>query len=154
LSSVSFYSSYIWGYQTDIKQRFPVTELERQQQICNLAAAFLSLDQNHYTIDQRKYPAPFDTLYCETDEEAINFSQPYLKRFSDEYQFYTIIERRVATTKVGELVNVSEPLYRRHLGDSITVLVYKDKVVDLSGSVSTAPGYYNYSRLFLNPGDV
>lgn len=150
-SSSTFYTSYICGCKTYIINRYPDKKFKKLIETSNLAATFLSFSQENYTIDKRGYPAPFDTLYCETKEDQVDFNKPYLQRFNDEYQFYTIIEKRIPTTNDKALSDAAEnSIYRRYINDSITLFAYRGEVVDVSSIVNTELSYYNYSYTFFN----
>jgi len=145
LVATTFYISYIAGYKQFVKQQYPVSWLKAKREQANLAAAFLPFSLEAYTINNKRYPAPFDTLYCETDERKIDFSKPYLTRDKDEYQFYTI-ERKVIRQGDAAVADSDEREIRRTpLNDSLLTVYYKKMVADVSGLASTIPSFYNYS---------
>ncbi len=114
----------------------------------SLAAAFLSFNQEDYTIDRRRYPSPFDTLYCEVNEAFIDFSKPYLSRFTDEYQFYTLKKTMLTAAKdntVGD--ELPGHLYSEAINDTTWAVWDKDKVVDVSALATSDLSYFNYSRV-------
>ncbi|MCF3110440.1 hypothetical protein LL912_16765 [Niabella sp. CC-SYL272] len=143
--ATTFYISYIAGYKQFVGQHYPASWLKTKREQANLAAAFLPFSLDAYTINNKRYPAPFDTLYCETNERNINFSKPYLTRDNDEYQFYSVekkVIRQVDATAADE-----KEINRAPLTDSLLTVYYKEAVVDVSGLVNTEPSFYNYSRL-------
>ncbi|ULT44582.1 hypothetical protein KRR40_15305 [Niabella defluvii] len=99
LLSSTFYSSYQMGYKRYISMKYTDAVYNKKLDQASLAAAFLSFNQEDYTIDRRRYPSPFDTLYCEVNEAFIDFSKPYLSRFTDEYQFYTLKKTMLTAAK-------------------------------------------------------
>ncbi|MGN6495008.1 MAG: hypothetical protein ACTHLE_23680 [Agriterribacter sp.] len=149
--NTSFYVSYILGYKTDVTDKYPDSKLQSEIETTNLAAAFLSFNPRDYTIDRRKYPSPFDTLYCETNEEQVDFTKPYLQRFNDEYQFYTVIRKFVSSASEKELgKSYLNSIYQESTSDSVTMFAYRGQVIDMSALATTEPSYYNYSDVFIN----
>ncbi|MCH5716087.1 hypothetical protein [Niabella hibiscisoli] len=153
LLSSTFYSSYQMGYKGYISEKYTDAVYNKKLDQANLAAAFLSFNQEDYTIDRRRYPAPFDTLYCEVGEAFIDFSKPYLSRFTDEYQFYTL---RKTIKKVSRDEGVADELpghlYSEAFNDSTWAVWDKDKVVDVSSLATAEPSYFNYSRVLFTEG--
>ncbi len=149
--ATTFYISYIAGYKQFVAQHYPASWLKTKREQANLAAAFLPFSMDAYTINNKRYPAPFDTLYCETDERNIDFSKPYLTRDKDEYQFYSIGKKVIRQLDAAP---ADEPeINRELLADSLLTIYYKDAVVDVSGLVNTVPSFYNYSRRHFG-GDI
>lgn len=142
--ATTFYISYIAGYKQFVAQHYPQSWLKTERDRANLAAAFLPFSLDAYTISNKRYPEPFDTLYCETDERNIDFSKPYLTRDKDEYQFYSIAKKVVR--QIDAVAADEREVHRKLLTDSLLTVYYKDAVVDVSGLVNTDPSFYNYSR--------
>lgn len=150
LLNTSFYASYIFGYRTDVRDRYPDSRLQSEIATSNLAAAFLSFNPRDYTIDQRKYPSPFDTLYCETDEDQIDFNKPYLQRFNDEYQFYTVIKKTIIATDEGDFQKYyAQSIKETAISDSVKMFAYRGQVIDMSAIANATPSYYNYSGILM-----
>ncbi len=148
LLSSTFYTSYQFGYKAYIQTKYTDALYNKKLDQANLASAFLSFSEEDYTIDRRRYPEPFDTLYCETREPFIDFSRPYLSRYTDEYQFYTLkktIRKEARDNYAGD--ELPGHVYSKALNDSTWMVWDKDKVVDLSASTATDPSYFNYSRV-------
>lgn len=149
--STSFYISYIIGYKIEIADRYPDSRVKAELKTTNLAAAFLSFNPGLYTIDQRHYPSPFDTLYCETKEDQVDFSKPYLQRFNDEYQFYTTFSKTISRTDNKKYSNAHiNSISRTTISDSLEKFVYRGQVVDVSAFANAEPSYFNYSHTFLD----
>ncbi|MBO9593774.1 MAG: hypothetical protein J7599_12785 [Niabella sp.] len=142
--ATTFYISYIAGYKQFVAQHYPASWLKTKRQQANLAAAFLPFSLDAYTINNKRYPAPFDTLYCETNERNIDFSKPYLTRDKDEYQFYSV-EKKVIRQADATAADERE-INRELLTDSLLTVYYKRGVVDVSAVANTVPSFYNYSR--------
>lgn len=151
LLSTSFYVSYIFGYKMDITDRYPDSRVQSETRTVNLAGAFLSFSPGLYTIDQRRYPSPFDTLYCETKEDQVDFSKPYLQRFNDEYQFYTTFSKTVSSNDIKNYKKAyTNSIFRTTISDSLEKFVYRGQVVDVSAFANAEPSYFNYSHTFLD----
>ncbi len=148
LLSSTFYSSYQLGYKKYISGKYPDAVYNKKLDQTSLAAAFLSFNQENYTIDRRRYPSPFDTLYCEVNEAFIDFSKPYLSRFTDEYQFYTL-KKTILTAAKDNDVDDELPghLYSEPINDTTWAVWDKDKVVDVSALATSDLSYFNYSRV-------
>lgn len=148
LLSSTFYSSYQMGYKKYISGKYTDEVYNKKLDQASLAAAFLSFNQENYTIDRRRYPSPFDTLYCEVNEAFIDFSKPYLSRFTDEYQFYTLKKTILSAAKSN---NVSDELpghlYSKAINDTTWTVWDKDKVVDVSALATSDLSYFNYSTV-------
>lgn len=148
LLSSTFYSSYQMGYKRYISMKYTDAVYNKKLDQASLAAAFLSFNQEDYTIDRRRYPSPFDTLYCEVNEAFIDFSKPYLGRFTDEYQFYTLKKTMLTAAKdntVGD--ELPGHLYSEAINDTTWAVWDKDKVVDVSALATSDLSYFNYSRV-------
>lgn len=153
-AATTFYISYIAGYKQFVKQHYPASWLKTKRQQANLATAFLPFSLDAYTIANKRYPAPFDTLYCETDERKIDFSKPYLTRDKDEYQFYTIEKKVIRQIDAAVAEPDEREISRAQLNDSLLTVQYKKSVVDVSGLVTAAPSFYNYSRRNFGGDDI
>ncbi|MBZ4189583.1 hypothetical protein [Niabella beijingensis] len=145
-AATTFYISYIAGYKHYVQNNYPAAWLKGKVAQANLAAAFLTFDFGAYTIDNKRYPAPFDTLYCETNEKKIDFSKPYLTRDMDEYQFYTVGKKRIPRNNTATATAADDREINRETTDSSEIIYYKKEVADVSGLVTAVPSFYNYSR--------
>lgn len=155
LVNSSYYLSYKAGFTIYINQHYPNAKIESEINTANLAAAFLSYSQSDYTIDKKKYPAPFDSLYCETNEDEIDFKQPFLQRFNDEYQFYTVKWKTMPRHKVNEYITVPNGVvFQKSISDSVIMYAYKDQVVDMSPLTGTELSYLNYSNIYFEEPDA
>jgi ABC-type multidrug transport system fused ATPase/permease subunit len=154
LISSTFYSSYQMGYKEYISQKYTDEVYNKKLDQANFAAAFLSFNQEDYTIDRRRYPSPFDTLYCEVNEAIIDFSKPYLSRYTDEYQFYTLKKTIVKATRDNAIGDeLPGHLYSEAINDTTWAVWNKDNVVDVSALANAEPSYFNYSRVLFTGGD-
>ncbi len=90
ISSTTFYYSYNLGLKNHINLFYPDNEFKVEVETSNQAALFFSQNLEKYTINNRKYPAPLDTLFCEHRYNYVNNSLPYLKFLNKAYQFYTL----------------------------------------------------------------
>ena len=70
------------------------------------------------------YPSPFDTLYCETDDDKIDFSKPYEKYLDSYYQFYTVKRQSIQTQYYIQDLDIDYINYRRK--DNVYDLFQKD----------------------------
>lgn len=148
LFASTFYSSYQMGYKGYISQKYTDEMYHRELDQASLAAAFLSFNQDDYTIDRRRFPSPFDTLYCEVNEALIDFSKPYLSRYTDEYQFYTL-KKTIRKVTRGNASGGELPghLYSEAINDTTWAVWDKDQVIDVSALATAEPSYFNYSRV-------
>ncbi len=154
LFSTSFYYSYTAGVKTYIVNTYEEESVENEIALANKVAPFLSQSINDYTINNLIYPQPFDTLYCETDEDYIDFSSVYYQYGNRNYQYYSLKEFIVKDEEYTRSFYDTKDSLKHKLAyyknlDSSTVYYLKDKVVDVTTHLkTTAPSYYNYSDLF------
>jgi len=147
-SCSSFYLSYSYGTKAQICSTYSNYQINKEIAISNDAAAFLTENTKAYTIDQRRYPAPFNELFCETREKFVNESKPFVSFLDEKYQFFTL------KTKIAPLTTAyNDPLYAgfifNRIKDSVKVYYYLDQVVNpLDSTGRTFPSYYNYSSTF------
>lgn len=146
-TSTTFYLSYLEGYKNNVLNTYPQDWLTKTVEKANLAGAFLNFSPDNYSINNKRYPSPFDTLYCETRPEFIDISKPFLEDDYKRYQFYSVKKNRVSSHP-GTL---EEPSFSDtritidYINDSIKEYVTKGAVADVSGIINTAPSVYNYS---------
>lgn len=161
LVSSTFYYSYSFGVKSYINLTYPDTEFAEDVDMANDAAVFLSHDIRAYTIKNRKYPQPFDSIYCETRETFINYDQSYFNFYGNDYQFYSLSKK---TRKLNE--NFEPKFYQGYVftkdTDSTTTYYFRDAVLNnedvyinytntrLDSTLIYTPTYYNFSGRFFD----
>lgn len=155
-ASITFYFSYMLGFQLYIKNAYPDDQLIKDVAIINKAYPFLSLDYQEYKLSKRAYPKQFKELFCETDHNEIDYNKKYFKLKDDIFQFNTtylvkITERdeyREFKYPAKEYKN-STPLAYKYINADTCYYYFKKDVVDVSPFVkTTALTYYNFSKVF------
>ena len=153
----TFFISYQYGMKIFIAYTYSDAQVNKEIQIANDAALFLSEDLSKYTLDKRRFPEPFYDLYCEDRNKFIDYNKSYLSFEDDDYQYYTL---RTIETSIDEPYNRNQvttgPDLNANSGfvfskttDSIRTYFFKDSVVDIKSSIKTAlPSYYNMSSTF------
>lgn len=146
-----FHISYVLGREAYVKHTFPESRMQRELDESNLAATFLLYNGNDYTLDNKSYPAPFDTLFCETNYRTdANF--PLVKDSFGAYQFYTFSKDSIPLKIFENMKYDIRGVIVSYRDDSSYVYYKKDKVVDLRAMVSPALSLYNYSTLRFDDG--
>ena len=153
----TFYLSYQYGLKTYIASTYPDAQINKEIQIANDAYLFLSEDLEDYTLNQRRFPKPFNEFYCEDNNKFIDYNKPHLSFEEDSYQYYTL---RTIETPINEPYNnnITESyndstrnkgfVYSKTV-DSIRTYYFKDSVVNLQEWIKTPfPSYYNMSSTF------
>lgn len=157
LTCTSFYISYQYGLKVYIASTYSDTQINKEIQVANDAALFLSKDISDYKISQRRYPKPFYDLYCEVNNKFIDFEKPHLNFEDDSYQFYTLRIEEVSIKDHYRYISNIEPdndsINNRYvftkISDTTRTYFYKDSVVNMAPFVkSTLPTYYNMSSTF------
>lgn len=154
LFSTSFYYSYTAGVKTYIVNTYEEETITNEIVLANKVAPFLSQSVGDYTINNLIYPQPFDSLYCETDNGYIDFSEVYYQYINRNYQYYSLKEFIVKEDNFTRSFYDTKDSLKHQLAfyknlDSSTVYYIKDKVIDVTKHLkSTAPSYYNYSDVF------
>lgn len=162
----TYYISYNYGLKTYINLNYDDTRISEEIELSNKAAIFFSQDVNHYTINQRRYPPPFDTLYCETYmgsnthihlegrhrnsiKDKPDSLKPYLQFLDYKYYFFTL-KSKIGKTNIPYRNTHHEGfVFSTPLTDSTATYYYKDSIVDiLKYEISGYPSYYNYSKVF------
>ncbi|MDO5977723.1 hypothetical protein [Flavivirga spongiicola] len=147
--STTFYISYNFGVKSYISFKYDDKSIEKEIAVSNAAALFFSKSIEDYTINQRRYPHPFNTLYCETYEGSDRDNDRLYLSFLDyKYRFYTLYKKEGALYQ-----ELSDSTYRGFVfyktKDTIRTYFYKDSIFDASSFVQTTnPNYFNYSKIF------
>lgn len=164
----SFYISYNLGLKTYINYTYKDAQIVEDIKNSNKAALFFSHNLRNYTINQRKYPAPFDTLYCskfgpidyedlefnnrnhiiESQEKYPDSALPHLKFLDDKYYFYTLYQKIGSVNQDTYRTEYSDYVYYK-TKDTLRTFFYKDSIFDITTVEKSAyPSYYNYSSKF------
>lgn len=153
LLASTFYFSYIFGLKNYIDYNYPDEEFQTEIIIANNTALFLSHDLLDYTINNKKYPAPFDTIYCEKNQSLINTELAHLKYYDILYQFYTLKTKILDnTTSYNNEDYKGYAFYKNK--DEKRIYYYKDSVVDIEKiNFNVLPSYYNISNIFFDNGN-
>ena len=147
--NICFFYSFFLGSQTYISSKYDDELVSEQIDTINNAAIFFSHNVKKYMLNNKSYPAPFDTLYCESNRALVKDSLPKIEFLTETYQFYTT---KSDTTSIDNYNRFSDENGMRidsQVLDSIRVNYYKDKVVDVSNEILTnKPSFYNYNDRF------
>ncbi|GAA3598455.1 hypothetical protein Q4Q39_19840 [Flavivirga amylovorans] len=149
LFSTTYYISYNFGVKSYISFKYDDESVEREIIASNAAALFFSKNTQDYTINQRSYPHPFDTLYCETYNGANQDKDSLSLKFLDyNYRFYTLYKKDGTLNQM-----VTDSSYKGYVyyktKDTIRTYFFKDSLFDVSSHVQTVkPSYFNYSNNF------
>ncbi len=144
----TFYLSYNYGMKAYIASTYSNTQIAKEINIVNNAAVFLSENIQDYTLDKRRYPQNFSELFCETNEQQIDNSQPYLSFLGEDYQFYSLKTLETPVNNIYRNQEYGGYIYSK-TNDSIRTYYFKDSVVAPPLTIkSAAPSYYNYSSTF------
>ncbi len=147
--STTFYISYNFGVKSYISFTYNDESVEKEIIISNAAALFFSKNTLDYTINQRSYPPPFNTLYCETYNGITQNRDSLSLNFLDyHYSFYTLYKKQRNTNQ--ELIDSTYKGYVYYkTKDTIRTYFYKDSIFDISPYLQTVnPSYFNYSKSF------
>ncbi len=147
--STTFCISYNMGVKSSISGANDDESLIRDITTSNAAALFFSQNALLYTLNQRSYPPPFNTLYCETYNGTKRHETRSSLQFLDfNYTFYSIYEREGKVSSGYSDSTYKGYIYRK-TKDTITTYFFKDSVYDVSSLVkSPKPSYFNYSSTF------
>ena len=155
-ASITFYFSYMLGFQVYIKNAYPDDQLIKDVAVINKAYPFLSLDYQEYKLNKRAYPKQFKELFCETDRDEIDYNKKYFELRDDIFQFNStylvkIAERdeyREFKYPAKEYKNKT-PLAYKNIKEDTCYYYFKKDVVDVSPFIkTTALTYYNFSKVF------
>ncbi len=148
--STTFYFSYNFGLKCYISMKYDDKEFHRQVTLANKVAPFLSHSLDYYTLDNKRFPKIFDSLYCETNSELIDVNEPNFTFGTLHYQFYTL----KSIVKPKDSIFTFNGIVQTQETDSTNIYFFKDKVFDISKYItSSEPSYYNFSNLFFENSD-
>lgn len=155
LSCTTFYISYQYGMKTYIASTYSEEQLNKEIEVANDAYLFLSEKLENYTLNQRRFPKPFNELYCETNTRFIYYDSPYMSFEDDDYQFYSLRSIEIPINKSYNKITGSNDLSKSSgyiyskTTDSIRTYYFKDSVVNVQQFVKTPfPSLYNMSSTF------
>ncbi|OEK07619.1 hypothetical protein A8C32_17640 [Flavivirga aquatica] len=150
-SSISFFLSHNLGLKSYINSTYNNDRIKKEIQISNDAALFFSQNLNDYTLNQRRYPEPLNTLYCETYQGtklASDSVTPHLSFLDYNYRFYTLKTKKGLGRNIYNDSTYKNFIYYK-IKDTVHTYFYKDAVYDVSNIIKSAtPSYYNYSKTF------
>ncbi|MDO5969727.1 hypothetical protein Q4Q35_07895 [Flavivirga aquimarina] len=153
--STTFYISYNFGVKSYISSKYDDERIEKEIIISNSASLFFSEKITDYTINQRRYPHPFNTLYCETISKGIHTDNDslFLSFLDFKYRFYTLYKKK-GTLDQGFKDSTYKGFVYHKTQDSVRTYFYKDSLFDISSFVQTnSPSYFNYSKIFYQSSD-
>lgn len=160
--STNFFLSYNFGLKNYITAVYDDDRLDAEIDLTNTAAIFFSNDLENYTLNQRRYPAPFDSLYCQiytgsTIEEIQlansstipNDSLPHSSFLDSKYYHYTLYSKKGKNSDAYNNNEYQGFVFYKNLNDSLKTYYFKDAIFDISNYVNTAkPSFFNYSSIF------
>ncbi len=172
LSTSSFYISYNYGIKTYININYDDERIEDEIKKSNKVAVFFSHNLGHYTLDERYYPSPFDTLYCSQSKpysrtnydyedfetlkpilKPIDSSLPHLKFLDKRYYYYSLYKKIGSLNQGLQDENYKGFVYYK-TEDTLRTYYYKDTIFDITKIEKSAhPSYYNYSSIFFQLSD-
>ncbi len=144
----TFYYSFQSGLKTYIVNTYDNETIKDEIALANKTAPFFSENITDYTIDNLVYPEPFNSLFCETNDDHIDYAGVYYHFLNNDYQFYSLSKktRKANTSYVDSLYRNSVYTMKK---DSSIIYYFKDKIIDVTDNLkSTEPSYYNYSDVF------
>ncbi|MDO1500989.1 hypothetical protein Q2T40_12685 [Winogradskyella maritima] len=147
--AISFYFSYMIGLKFMVNQQHPDNEFKANIELSNRAHVFFSHNLADYELSNRRYPEPFDTLYCEARETMVITERPYFNFLNKYYQYWSLKKDSIAISDYDydDRSNCLFPLSR----DGFMVCHVKDSLMDVSRHVNTVqPSYFNFSRPFFS----
>ncbi len=148
-STTTFYISYNLGVKSYISFKYDDVSIEKKITASNAAALFFSKNTLDYTINQRCYPPPFDTLYCEIYNGITRTKDTLSLRFLDyHYKYYTLYEKEGSINQMlMDSTYIGYVYYKTK--DTIRTYYFKDTVFDILPHVQTVkPSYFNHSKIF------
>ncbi|NMH86679.1 hypothetical protein [Flavivirga algicola] len=147
--STTFYISYNLGVKSYISYQYDDESTEKEISASNTASLFFSKNILDYTINQRCYPPPFDTLYCEIYNGITRTEDSLSLRFLDyHYKYYTLYKKEGTINQEFTDSTYTDYVYYK-TKDTIRTYFYKDSFFDISPHVKTVnPSYFNYSKIF------
>lgn len=157
----TFYFSYSFGVKNYINATYIDAEFAEDIDKANNAAVFLSHDVDLYSIKNRKYPQPFDTIYCENLDNFINYNENYYTFYDTDYQFYTL-SKNVRQKNESYKTKISQGHLFSTETDSTQTYYFRDNILEtddvlvnytntyLDSLLIFTPTYYNFSKYFFD----
>lgn len=157
--AITFFLSYNVGIKQYITNTYDDDLIEKEINVSNKAAIFFSQNVEDYTINRRRYPAPFNELFCETYEGSkelleikefvLDTINPHLSFLDYKYHFYTLYSKDGTPKQAYNDTLYAGFVFFRTKEDTLRTYYYKDAIVDVSSFVKNAkPSYFNYSSRF------
>ncbi|MFK7776191.1 MAG: hypothetical protein AB8F94_28980 [Saprospiraceae bacterium] len=151
--NISYFYSFFYGMKAFVNLNHPSLLVEKDIEAANHAAPFFSHHLDRYEINNKRYPLYLSDLFCETNDELINFNKPHFSFLEEDYQFYTLYEVEKNRNEISK--NNFTPVFTQRINDSIFLYHLKDTVIDVSKDIPTAiPSYHNYSDVFFSTGKL
>lgn len=158
----NFFLSYNFGVKNYITTVYDDGKLNTEINLANTAAIFFLEDIEHYTLNKRRYPAPFDSLYCQTFtgspvlqnrlQNSIGIPNDSLihSNFLDsKYYHYTLYSKEGKVSDAFNNTQYNGFVFYTSLNDSLRTYYFKDSIFDVSKYINTAkPSFFNYSEVF------
>lgn len=149
LYAITFFFSYHLGLICFVKTNYPDELVRKEINLINNTMPFLPFDIEEYELDKKMYPSPFDTLYCETDYNKIDFSKPYKNYLDSYYQFYTVERQSIQTANDIDDLNIDYIIYHRK--NDVYDLLQKGKLVNISKYIDDVkPSFLNCNKTFMD----
>lgn len=148
----SFYFSYMFGLKHYINFKYDDAKFKTEVKRSNQATVFLSHNLEDYSINNKYYPSPFDSIYCETNKGLIKTSEPYLTFYGNDYQFFTLYTKVAYDEIIYDrgTFSASASVYSKPL-DSSSLHYFKNAVLDINDfNYSATPSYLNFSDRLVN----
>jgi hypothetical protein len=146
LLHISYFASYSLGYKTYINSTYSDKRVTDYYDQANRVSAFLPFEPSNYTIDNKRYPAPFDSIYTETNFSNINEKAPYVQYGKRFYQFYKIKAIHTKSRDSVYNLNSNNIINERFQDDGSVIFYIKDEIVDLKHLVDSNLTLYNFSK--------
>lgn len=148
LVCTSFHLSFMLGYKTYISNHYPESLIKEQQEKSNLASIFLNANPSDYSLESKKFPPPYDTIYMETDWEKFRLSEKIYDFGVYKYQFYAVKKKTFYSDSWEKRDSVAqESLYFEYGIKDTLVYWQKDKVLTLDHTPDTSHTYFNYASI-------
>lgn len=144
----TFHLSYMLGYKNYISQHYPESLIKEQIEKNNLASIFLNSSPTDYSLENKKFPSPYDSIYIETDWEKFRLSEKFYDFGTYKYQFFTVKKKTFYSANWEERDSMAQLSLYYEYGINDTLLYWmKDKVLTLDHIPDTNHTYYNYANL-------
>ncbi len=153
--SVSFFISFNSGVKAYTYSTYKNERFDKEVKAANNTALFFSKNLRDYTINQRRYPSPFNQLYCESYEELEENKNDsissHLTFLNHNYAFYTLKTKEGSLNQGYQDSDYSGFLFYT-TKDTLSTYYYKDSIYNIKTIAKSAyPSYYNYSSIFFSP---